>query len=74
MTWSLASPNLNPIENYWSLLKRELFVGGKQYSSKESLWNEMVAITEVKEQCGAEFDCYNGLQTGEDHCEERRTS
>ena len=45
MTWSPASPDLNPIENYWSLLKRELYVGGKQYSSKESLWNEMVAIT-----------------------------
>ena len=40
-----ASSNLNPIENYWSLLKRELYVGGKQYSSKESLCNEMVAIT-----------------------------
>ena len=22
---------------------------------------------EVKERCSAEFDCYNGLQTGEDH-------
>ena len=45
MTWPSASPDPNPIENYWSLLKRELYVGGKQYSSKESLWNEMVAIT-----------------------------
>ena len=45
MTWPPASPDLNPIENYLSLLKRELYVGGKQYSSKESLWNEMVATT-----------------------------
>ena len=26
MTWPPASPDLNPIENYWSLLKRELYV------------------------------------------------
>ena len=41
MTWPPTSPNLNPIKDYWSLLERELYVGGKQYSSKESLWNEM---------------------------------
>ena len=35
-----CSPDLNPIENYWSLLNRELYVGGKQYSSKESLWGD----------------------------------
>ena len=27
MTWPLASPDLKPIENYWSLLKREFYVG-----------------------------------------------
>ena len=45
MTWPLVSLDLKPLENYWSLLKREFYVGGKQYSSKESLWNGMVAIT-----------------------------
>ena len=45
MTWPPASPDLNPIENCWSLLNKELYVGGKQYLSKESLWNKMVAIT-----------------------------
>ena len=39
MEWPACSPNLNPIENLWSILKREVYAGGKQYSSKEDLWN-----------------------------------
>ena len=39
MEWPACSPDLNPIENLWSILKREVYAGGKQYSSKEDLWN-----------------------------------
>lgn len=41
MDWPASSPDLDPIENFWSELKRRLYVNGRQYSSKESLWNDI---------------------------------
>ena len=38
MIWPLASPDLNAIENYWSILKRVIYSGGSQYTSKDALW------------------------------------
>ena len=42
MTWPSSSPDLNPIENFWSLLKRKLYTGGKQYASKDELWDSIL--------------------------------
>ena len=39
MIWPPCSPDLNPIENLWSMLKKEVYVAGKQYSSTDELWN-----------------------------------
>lgn len=39
MIWPPASPDLNPIENYWSILKRVIYSGGQQYNSKDELWH-----------------------------------
>ena len=38
MTWPPQSPDLNPIENLWSIVKRKVYPGGKQYKSKDDLW------------------------------------
>ena len=37
MIWPPTSPDLNPIENYWSILKRHTNSGGRQYNSKDEL-------------------------------------
>ena len=38
MIWPPNSPDLNPIENMWSIVKRHVYGNGKQYSSKNELW------------------------------------
>ena len=38
MVWPPNSPDLNPIENLWSIIKRQVYANGKQYSSKDDLW------------------------------------
>jgi len=49
MTWPPSSPDLNPIENLWSLVKRELYKGGKQYQRKNELWEAIkIAMTAIK--------------------------
>ena len=38
MIWPPNSPDLNPIENLWSIIKRQVYADEKQYSSKMDLW------------------------------------
>ena len=38
MVWPPNSPDLNPIENLWSIIKLHVYANGKQYSSKDDLW------------------------------------
>lgn len=46
MIWPPASPDLNPIEHLWSILKRELYANGRQFSSKKSLWEALLSATQ----------------------------
>ena len=39
MEWPPYSPDLDPIENMWSIIKRKVYASGKQFSSKDELWN-----------------------------------
>lgn len=45
MTWPPASPDLNQIENLWSILKRKVYEGGAQFSSKDALWEKIQAVS-----------------------------
>ena len=38
MIWPPNSPDLNPIENLWSIVKQRVYAVGKQYSSKDAMW------------------------------------
>lgn len=48
LDWAPRSPDMNPVENVWSLLVSEVYAGGKQYETVKDLkisllkaWNEM---------------------------------
>lgn len=45
MVWPPSSPDLNPIEHLWSILKRKIYEGGQQYSSKQQLWEAILAFS-----------------------------
>lgn len=51
MIWPPNSPDLNPIEMLWSLIKRKVYENGKQYSSLNVLWEAVCkACREIPEE------------------------
>jgi transposase len=38
MAWPTYSPDLNPIENVWGYISREVYKEGKTYKSEDELW------------------------------------
>ena len=43
MMWPPASPDLNPIENLWAIVKKKIYVGGRQHENKVDLWDAIQA-------------------------------
>jgi transposase len=44
MDWLSHSPDLNPIENFWGKLIRDVYVGGRQYNNQNAIvhaWNNI---------------------------------
>ena len=42
MEWSQFSPDLNPIENIWGLIKSKIYENGQSYNSLDELWAKIV--------------------------------
>ena len=51
MNWPPQSPDLSPIENLWSIMKRKVYENGRQFVSKNDLWE---AIKETSAQISPE--------------------
>ena len=47
MDWPANSPDLNPIENFWAIIKRKIYANCQQYNSCDALWSE------IKRACGS---------------------
>ena len=44
MAWPPNSPDLNPMENLWAIIKRRVYCNGRQFTNLKDLWT---AIQEV---------------------------
>jgi hypothetical protein len=52
LKWPAKSPDLNPIENLWGIMVRQVYAGGRQYNTIEELrvaveasWNAILLET-----------------------------
>lgn len=43
MCWPPNSSDLNPIENFWAILKRLVYSEEKPFSSLDAFWNAVIS-------------------------------
>ena len=51
MTWPPCSSDLNPIQHLRSVLKRRVYEGGEQFTSKDALCNKIVDVVRAINSC-----------------------
>lgn len=45
--WRACFPELNPIKDFWRIVKREPYQTDKQYASKETLWKAIQDVVKT---------------------------
>ena len=45
MDWPPQSPDLNLIENLWSIIKRKVYEKGRQFGNKKELWGRILEVS-----------------------------
>ena len=44
MKWPANSLDLNPMENFWTISKRRVYTNGRQFDSKNTLWEVIPGV------------------------------
>ena len=42
--WPPNNPDLNPIENFWTITKRRVYADGQQFNSPDALWRRIQSV------------------------------
>ncbi len=71
MVWPPSSPDLNPIENLWSILKRKIFEGGRQLASKQQVWEAILKSCKELSRNSPKAHKFNGCKNCEGYIKER---